>query len=92
MQLCFFAAANLRFFAVATCAAIVSYPRRLYAREDGGASRSAEGALCLDDEADGMQLYREKFSVSALFTSSSPPKHFARFVFKNINSFSINAH
>ena len=32
----------------------------MYAREDGGASRSAEGALIPNDEADGMYLYREK--------------------------------
>ena len=35
-------------------------PGRLYAREDGGTSRSAEGALCLDDEADGMHFFQEK--------------------------------
>ena len=29
-------------------------------REDGGTSRSAEGALCLDDEADGMHFFQEK--------------------------------
>ena len=35
-------------------------PGRLYAREDGGESRNAEGAIYVDDAADGMHFFQEK--------------------------------
>ena len=54
-------------------------PGGLYAREDGGASRSAGGALFPNDEADGMHLYREKGFVFPLKQREPPhlPKTFS---------------